>query len=135
TATGWRCTTASRTRASFARRLGAMRLVAIALLLLAAPFAASADESTRTLAATIEALETNKSLDDEARIRQMYDARVKIADYPPDAEVEPLLDRHAKAGYRLPGFRTDEGHRTAITTHDTAAAAQFALDQWARKRG
>ena len=111
-----------------------MRLLAITVLL-ALPFAAPADVATRALAAEIEALETNKSLNDEARITQMYDKLMTLADLPPDAAVEPLLERHANAGYRLPGFRTDDGHRIAITTHDTAAAARFALDQWARERG
>ena len=111
-----------------------MRLFAI-IVLLAVSWPVPADEATRALAAQIEALETNKSLNDEARITQMYDGLMTLADLPPDAAVEPLLERHAKAGYRLPGFRTDDGHRMAITTHDTSAAAQFALDQWARERG
>ena len=96
---------------------------------------ATADERTQALAAHIEALEHNQVLTDTARVQQMYDAIIAIADLPPDSAVEPLLKRHAKSGYRLPGFRSDEGHRTAITTHDTAAAASFALQQWARQRG
>ena len=99
-----------------------MRLLAITVLL-ALPFAAPADVATRALAAEIEALETNKSLNDEARITQMYDKLMTLADLPPDAAVAPLLERHANAGYRLPGFRTDDGHRIAIATHDTAKNA------------
>lgn len=112
-----------------------MRTLVAALLIVALPLAAVGDERTQALAAHIEALEHNGVLNDAARIQQMYDALIAIADLPPDRSVEPLLERHAKAGYRLPGFRTDDGHRTAITTHDTAAAARFAQQQWARQRG
>lgn len=108
-------------------------LLAIVFIGLALP--ASADERTQALAKHIDALENNQVMTDTARVQQMYDAIIAIADLPPDTSVEPLLDRHAKSGYRLPGFRVDEGHRTAIATHDTAAAASFALQQWARQRG
>ncbi|MEX0900287.1 MAG: hypothetical protein WD081_06310 [Gammaproteobacteria bacterium] len=111
-----------------------MRIL-LAMLLLGLPLFAATDERTRALAEHIEGLEHNQVLTDAARVQQMYDALIAIADFTPDPLVAPLLERHAAAGYRLPGFRTDEGHRTAIMTHDTAAAAKFALQQWERQRG
>ena len=111
-----------------------MRIL-FAIVFLGLTLPAVADERTQALAKHISALEQNQVMTDAARVQQMYDAIIAIADLPPDATVEPLLERHARSGYRLPGFRVDEGHRTAITTHDTAAAASFALQQWARQRG
>ncbi len=109
--------------------------ILLAIGLLGFTLSVAADERTQALASHIEALEHNQVLTDTARIQQMYDALIAIADFTPDPLVAPLLERHAAAGYRLPGFRTDEGHRTAIMTHDTAAAAKFALQQWERQRG
>lgn len=112
-----------------------MRRLLTTLVLLTLPLGAVADERTRALADHIRALETNKVLDDVSRIQLMYDAIIEIADHAPDAEVAPLLERHARTGYRVPGFREDDGHRIAISTHDTASAAKFALQQWERQRG